>query len=144
MSWVISTISLLGIWILRLSFQLLFPHLRMMEGTDDFDVETWVQSVGTDTSGSFSSPRKCERSHGAKVSSTGTGAIVQKFKRATPPPESNGISEGGHGENIPASAWKISAVLCGAILLDLKWGSIMDQGQVTVLREDSGAWNGMR
>ena len=84
-----------------------------MEGTDDFDLEAWVQSEGINTSGSFSLPRKCERSPGTKVSLTGTGAVIQKFKNAVHPPEIDGISEGGHGENIHASAWNVSAVLCG-------------------------------
>ena len=110
---VVSTFTLLRIWVLRLSFQLLFPHLRMIESTGDFHLETWVQSFGINTSGSFSSPRKCERFHGTKVSLTGTGAIVQKFQKANHPPENSGISEGGHGENTHASAWKVSAVLCG-------------------------------
>ena len=51
----------------------------MMEGTRDFDLDTWVQSVGISTSGSFSSPRKYEQLHGANVSLIGTGAIVNKF-----------------------------------------------------------------
>ena len=70
-----------------------FPDLRVMEGTGDFDLETWVQRVGINTSGSLSFPRQFERSFGTKVPSTGTSAIVQKFKKAAHPPENNGISE---------------------------------------------------
>ena len=85
----------------------------MMDDTGDFDLEKWVQRVGINTSESFSSPRECERSHGIKVSLTGTGSIVQKFKDASNTPEVNGISEGGHGKNTHASARNVSAVLCG-------------------------------
>ena len=63
-----------------------------------------MQSVVIYTSGSFSLPRKCERSHGTKVSLTGTCAVIQKFKKAAHSPEIDRISEGGHGENIHASA----------------------------------------
>ena len=84
-----------------------------MERADDFDLETWMLSVGINTSGSFSFPRQCERSHETKVSLTGTGAIVQKLQKATHTTENNGISEGGHGENTHASAKNVSAILCG-------------------------------
>ena len=76
----------------------------MMEGADDFDLETWVQSVGINTCGSFSSPRKCKRSHGTKISLTGTRAIMHKITNTTHSPENNGISEGVEGENTHASA----------------------------------------
>ena len=44
---------------------------------------------------------------------TGIGAIEQEFKEAPHPPENNGMPEGGHGKNTHASAWKVSAVICG-------------------------------
>ena len=37
---VISTFPLLLSWVLRLSFQLLLPHLGMIERADEFDLET--------------------------------------------------------------------------------------------------------
>ena len=85
----------------------------MIERTDDFDLETWVQSVGINISGSFTSPRQRERSHGTKVSLTSTGAIVHKSEKAIDPPENKGISEGAHVRNIHASTWSASDVLCG-------------------------------
>ena len=106
-----------------------------MEGTSDFDLESWEQSVGINTSGSFSSPRQCERSLGTKVSLTGTGAIGQKFKKATHTPENDEISEGGHGKNVHASTWNFSAVICGDESSGFQKGSIMVQVQVTVLQE---------
>ena len=83
-----------------------------MERADEFELETWVLSVGINTSGSFSSRRQCERSNGIKVSLTGAGTVVQKFPKATHTPENSGISEGGHGENPHPSAWNVSDVLC--------------------------------
>ena len=79
----------------------------MMEGTGDLDLDTCVQSIGIDTSGSFSSPPQCERSHGSKVSLAGTGAIVQKSKQVTHIPENNGISEGEDAANTDASSWNV-------------------------------------
>ena len=72
-----------------------------------------MKSVDINTPGSFSSPRKCKRSHGTEVSLTGTGAVVQKFTKASHPSKHDWISEGEQVENTDASAWNVSAVLCG-------------------------------
>ena len=84
----------------------------MMEGIGYFDLYKWAQSVGINMFGSLSLPRECERSHGTEVSLTGTGAIIQKIKKATHPPKNNEMSVGGHVESTHASSRKFSAVLC--------------------------------
>ena len=67
-----------------MSFQLLFPNLRMMESTSDFDLASSVQSVSIDTSRYLSSPHQFEQSHMTRISLDGTSAFLQEFKTAAP------------------------------------------------------------
>ena len=115
----------------------------MMEGICNIDLETWVKSVGINTSGYFSSPQQCERSRGVKVSLTGTGAVVYKIKKATHPPENYEISEGGYEENTHASAWNVSALIFGDDSSGFQRASIMVKRQAKLLLEDSSVWNGI-
>ena len=105
----------------------------MMDDTGDFDLEKWVQSVGINTSGSFSSPRQCERSYGTIVSLTGTNAIVRKFKKVTHPSKHNWISDGEHVENTDASSWNVSAVFCGDGSSGFQMAPIMVPDPATVV-----------
>ena len=84
-----------------------------MEGSSEFDLETWVQGGVIDTSRSFSSPRRCDRSHMTRIPLDETSTVVQESNKTAHPSKHNSISEGEHLKNTDVSSWNISTVLCG-------------------------------
>ena len=138
---IIIAFLLLRILVPILSFQLFLRHLRMMEGTSDFDLDTWVQSFGTNTPdpslyhGNVNSHME-QRCHWPTLVPSFRNLrrilILEKIKRC--------LKE--DTENTHPSTWNASAVICGAYYSSFKKAAIMSQGQATVLREDLGRWDG--